>query len=60
MGFVPGVDDLLEDFETLDRSLGILLAVPEIRGGHFFINIGDLALLSLQVKDTPLSHGAFP
>ena len=60
MGLVPGVHDLFENFEAFDRSLGILLAIPEISTGHFFIDIRDLSFLSFQVKDTPLSLGVFP
>ena len=60
MGFVPGIHDLFEDFEAFHRSLGILLTVPEISRGHFFIDVRNLAFAGLQVKDTPLSLGVFP
>ena len=60
MGVVPGVYDLFESLQAFDRRLGVLRTIPEIRGGHFLINIRNLTLLGLKVKDTPLSLGAFP
>ena len=60
MGFVPGVNDLFENLEAFDRSLGVLLAIPEIGTSHFLIDASDLALLPFKVKDTPLSLGVFP
>jgi oligopeptide transport system ATP-binding protein len=38
----------------------LLRAVPKIRRRHLFIDNGNLTFLGLQVKDTPLSLGAFP
>jgi hypothetical protein len=57
---MPGIDNFLQEFQPFDGGLGILRTIPKIRSRHFLIDNGDLALLGLQVKDTPLSRGVFP